>query len=61
MEDGRRWNATFFVLQQVLECKLAVENYCLNVPNLLMLTEEYAVDLHCVSIFIVTVGGEGNI
>jgi hypothetical protein len=32
-----------------------------NVPNLLMFTEENAVDLHYVGRFVVTVGGGENI
>jgi hypothetical protein len=49
------------MLEQLLELKLAIVNYCLNVLHLLMYTEENAVDLHYVSRVIVTVGGRENI
>jgi hypothetical protein len=49
------------MLEQLLEWKLAVVNYCLNVPNLLMFIEENAFDMHYVGRVIVTVGDMGNI
>jgi hypothetical protein len=48
------------MLEQLLELKLAIVNYCLNVPNLRMYTEENAVDLQYMGRVVVTVGGREN-